>query len=34
MADRLKFGYSTLSDNSVGYGERRRDPGQLIKVRR
>jgi alkanesulfonate monooxygenase SsuD/methylene tetrahydromethanopterin reductase-like flavin-dependent oxidoreductase (luciferase family) len=31
MADRLKFGYFTLSDNSVGYGERRRDPGQLIK---
>src|SRR4030081_2839703 len=31
MADRLKFGYFTLSDNSVGYGERRRDPGELIK---
>src|SRR5258708_8281128 len=31
MADRLKFGYFTLSDNSVGYGARRRDPGQLIK---
>jgi len=31
MADRLKFGYFTLTDNSVGYGARRRDPGQLIK---
>ena len=31
MVDRLKFGYFTLTDNSVGYGERRRDPGQLIK---
>src|SRR5579859_5717891 len=31
MADRLKFGYFTLSDNSVGYGDRRRDPGELIK---
>src|SRR6266849_2337443 len=31
MSDRLKFGYFTLSDNSVGYGERRRDPGELIK---
>src|SRR5438552_653679 len=31
MADRLKFGYFTLTDNSVGYGERRRDPGELIK---
>ncbi|HEV7662319.1 MAG TPA: LLM class flavin-dependent oxidoreductase [Chloroflexota bacterium] len=26
----LRFGYFTLSDNSVGYGERRRDPGDLI----
>src|SRR5437868_1194644 len=31
MTDRLKFGYFTLSDNSVGYGARRRDPGALIK---
>src|SRR5437016_14558061 len=31
MGDRLKFGYFTLTDNSVGYGERRRDPGELIK---
>ena len=31
MADRLKFGYFTLTDNSVGYGARRRDPGDLIK---
>jgi alkanesulfonate monooxygenase SsuD/methylene tetrahydromethanopterin reductase-like flavin-dependent oxidoreductase (luciferase family) len=31
MTQRLKFGYFTLSDNSVGYGDRRRDPGELIK---
>src|ERR1700682_1302260 len=31
MADRLRFGYFTLTDNSVGYGARRRDPGDLIK---
>jgi len=31
MTDRLKFGYFTLTDNSVGYGTRRRDPGELIK---
>jgi alkanesulfonate monooxygenase SsuD/methylene tetrahydromethanopterin reductase-like flavin-dependent oxidoreductase (luciferase family) len=31
MGDRLKFGYFTLTDNSVGYGERRREPGELIK---
>jgi alkanesulfonate monooxygenase SsuD/methylene tetrahydromethanopterin reductase-like flavin-dependent oxidoreductase (luciferase family) len=31
MAGRLKFGYFTLTDNSIGYGERRRDPGQLLK---
>jgi alkanesulfonate monooxygenase SsuD/methylene tetrahydromethanopterin reductase-like flavin-dependent oxidoreductase (luciferase family) len=31
MRERLRFGYFTLSDNSVGYGERRRDPGQLIR---
>jgi alkanesulfonate monooxygenase SsuD/methylene tetrahydromethanopterin reductase-like flavin-dependent oxidoreductase (luciferase family) len=31
MTDRLKFGYFTLTDNSVGYGPRRRDPGELIK---
>jgi alkanesulfonate monooxygenase SsuD/methylene tetrahydromethanopterin reductase-like flavin-dependent oxidoreductase (luciferase family) len=31
MGERLKFGYFTLSDNSVGYGARRRDPGELIK---
>ena len=31
MADRLRFGYFTLTDNSVGYGARRRDPGELIK---
>src|SRR6266852_3527869 len=31
MVDRLKFGYFTLTDNSVGYAERRRDPGELIK---
>lgn len=30
MAERLKFGYFTLSDNSIGYGERRRDPGDMI----
>ncbi len=30
-ADRLRFGYFTLTDNSPGYGERRRDPGELIK---
>jgi hypothetical protein len=29
MTDRLKFGYFTLTDNSVGYGPRRRDPGEL-----
>ncbi|MBV9598463.1 MAG: LLM class flavin-dependent oxidoreductase [Chloroflexi bacterium] len=28
---RLKFGYFTLSDNSIGYGTRRRDPSQLIR---
>src|SRR5689334_23825723 len=27
---RLRFGYFTLSDNSIGYGARRRDPGELI----
>src|SRR6266487_2258380 len=27
----MKFGYFTLTDNSVGYGPRRRDPGELIK---
>src|ERR671932_1412203 len=31
MADWLKFGYFTLRDNSIGYGPRRRDPGELIK---
>jgi alkanesulfonate monooxygenase SsuD/methylene tetrahydromethanopterin reductase-like flavin-dependent oxidoreductase (luciferase family) len=31
MGERLKFGYFTLSDNSIGYGARRRDPGELIK---
>jgi alkanesulfonate monooxygenase SsuD/methylene tetrahydromethanopterin reductase-like flavin-dependent oxidoreductase (luciferase family) len=31
MAHRLRFGYFTLTDNSVGYGARRRDPGELIK---
>lgn len=31
MADRLKFGYFTLSDNSLGYGERRKDPTALIR---
>lgn len=31
MSDRLKFGYFTLSDNSIGYGARRRDPGELIR---
>ncbi|HEY0584382.1 MAG TPA: LLM class flavin-dependent oxidoreductase [Chloroflexota bacterium] len=31
MGDRMKFGYFTLTDNPVGYGARRRDPGQLIK---
>src|SRR5438477_9324071 len=30
-SERLKFGYFTLSDNSTGYGARRRDPGELIK---
>jgi len=30
-ADRLRFGYFTLTDNSPGYGARRRDPGELIK---
>ena len=29
--ERLRFGYFTLSDNSVGYGSRRRDPGELIR---
>jgi alkanesulfonate monooxygenase SsuD/methylene tetrahydromethanopterin reductase-like flavin-dependent oxidoreductase (luciferase family) len=28
---RLRFGYFTLSDNSVGYGARRREPGELIR---
>src|SRR5690242_7571334 len=28
---RLRFGYFTLSDNSVGYGDRRRDPGDFIR---
>jgi len=28
---RLRFGYFTLSDNSIGYGPRRRDPGELIR---
>src|SRR3954447_23998881 len=27
---RLRFGYFTLSDNSIGYGARRRDPGEVI----
>jgi len=31
VSDRLKFGYFTLSDNSIGYGARRRDPGELIR---
>jgi alkanesulfonate monooxygenase SsuD/methylene tetrahydromethanopterin reductase-like flavin-dependent oxidoreductase (luciferase family) len=31
MADRLKFGYFTLTDNSPGYGTRRRNPGELIR---
>src|SRR4030088_2888309 len=31
MADRLTCGYFTLTDTSVGYGERRREPGELIK---
>jgi alkanesulfonate monooxygenase SsuD/methylene tetrahydromethanopterin reductase-like flavin-dependent oxidoreductase (luciferase family) len=31
MGERLRFGYFTLTDNSVGYGARRRDPGELIK---
>lgn len=26
----MKFGYFTLTDNPIGYGERRRDPSQLI----
>jgi alkanesulfonate monooxygenase SsuD/methylene tetrahydromethanopterin reductase-like flavin-dependent oxidoreductase (luciferase family) len=28
--ERLRFGYFTLSDNSVGYGPRRKDPNRLI----
>ncbi len=28
---RLRFGYFTLSDNSIGYGARRRDAGELIR---
>src|SRR5579859_1335153 len=31
MATRLRFGYFTLSDNSIGYAERRKDPNTLIK---
>src|SRR6266496_6176234 len=31
MGERLRFGYFTLSDNSIGYGARRRDPGELIR---
>src|SRR5437868_8167 len=31
MGERLRFGYFTLSDNSIGYGVRRRDPGELIR---
>ena len=31
MSDRLRFGYFTLSDNSQGYGDRRKDPAQFIK---
>ncbi|GAC1322442.1 MAG: LLM class flavin-dependent oxidoreductase [Chloroflexota bacterium] len=30
VGDRLKFGYFTLSDNSIGYGARRRNAGELI----
>src|ERR1043165_7572889 len=30
-AERLRFGYFPLSDNSVGYGARRRDAGELIR---
>src|SRR5690349_869799 len=30
-SERLRFGYFTLTDNSIGYGRRRRDPGELIK---
>jgi alkanesulfonate monooxygenase SsuD/methylene tetrahydromethanopterin reductase-like flavin-dependent oxidoreductase (luciferase family) len=31
MANRLRFGYFTLSDNSTGYAERRKNPNTLIK---
>lgn len=31
MATRLRFGYFTLSDNSIGYAERRKNPNTLIK---
>lgn len=31
MANRLRFGYFTLSDNSIGYGPRRKNPNTLIK---
>jgi len=31
MAQRMRFGYFTLSDNSLGYGERRKDPNTLIR---
>jgi alkanesulfonate monooxygenase SsuD/methylene tetrahydromethanopterin reductase-like flavin-dependent oxidoreductase (luciferase family) len=30
MANRLRFGYFTLTDNSPGYGERRKNPNTLI----
>src|SRR6266542_2123384 len=30
MGERLRFGYFTLSDNSIGYGGRRREPGALL----
>ena len=30
MADRLKFGYFTLTDNPPSYGPNRRDPAQFI----
>jgi alkanesulfonate monooxygenase SsuD/methylene tetrahydromethanopterin reductase-like flavin-dependent oxidoreductase (luciferase family) len=31
MAERLRFGYFTLSDNSLGYGARRKNPNALLK---
>ena len=31
MTARLRFGYFTLTDNSLGYAERRKDPNALIK---